>query len=72
MHKGQQEQNRLVHPSEGRSGTEGWHAQTRYASDQPDQHEIDGCMVVNTDKVTGDERHTIVAAEWMTPCNELF
>jgi hypothetical protein len=73
MCKKHPEQNGRVQPGESCSGTERWYVQTGEASDLPDQYKIDSRMVgLVTGSVIAEESHPIVAAEWMTPCNELF
>jgi hypothetical protein len=73
MPKGQPEQYGVVHPSETNIVAERWQVQTRDAIEQPNQDEIDRCVViVVAGKVAANKSHPIVAAEWLAPCNELF
>jgi len=73
MLMGKHEENGLAKSNESSSDIGGWHVQTLDAIDQINHDEIDrSTVVVVTGKVIADESHPTVAAEWMTPCNELF
>jgi hypothetical protein len=73
MLMGKHEENGLVESNESCSDIEGLHVQTLDTIDQVNHDEIDRSMFgVIAGRVIEDESHRTVAAEWMTPCNELF